>query len=209
MLCYKFSNVASKKRVNPLLELRRQLGCPPKLLSAERLGQLTGCSAGTLRNVESGFRSFSSELQKHLRSRGVEWDQASGEWYFTFDRDAQLSVYLLESLRRLTRGDARSQNDDRECLCKRLTALLEHVSDSAYTDLRLDLDRSLEELLERYQIEGAKPVFQQTALKIKMEKNPSGSDHLIKSRSGPMGTIDVSELGYQEQASELVKNDAA
>jgi hypothetical protein len=145
-----------------------------------------------------------------MRSRGLEWNQKSGKWFFTFDHDSSLSLYLLESLRRLTRGDATSQKDDGECLRKRLTALLEHVSDSAYTNLRLDLDWMLEELLERYQIEGAKPVFQQTALKIEMLKTRSGSEVLVKSRSGPMGLANQSDPTLPEaQEFGLSESDAA
>jgi hypothetical protein len=184
----------AQRSANPLKELRRLLGTQAKLLSTDRLGSLCGVPGASLRSVETGRRPFTVELQKHLRSRGLEWDQKSGEWFFTFDHNTPLSLYLLESVRRLTRGDARSQKDDRESLCKRLTALLEHVPDSAYTGLRLDLDRSLEELLERYQIDGAKPVFGQTALKIEMRRTSSGSDHLVKSRSGPMGLADQSKL---------------
>jgi hypothetical protein len=41
-------------------------------------------------------------------------------------------------------------------------------------------------------------VFGQTALKIEMLKTSSGSDHLVKSRSGPMGLADQSQLAAPE-----------
>jgi hypothetical protein len=200
----------SHRSANPLRELRRLLGTETKLLSTDRLGALVAIPAATLRSVEIGRRTFNPDLQKRMRARGLNWDSATKKWFFTFNRDANLSLYLLESVRRLTRGDARSQKDDRECLCKRLTALLEHVSNSAYTDLRLDLDSAFEELLERYQIEEAKPVFQHTALKIEMLKTPSGGQVLKKSRSGPMGLADQAEPTLPEaQEFGLSQKDAA
>jgi hypothetical protein len=197
----------AQRSANPLKELRLLLGTETKPLSTERLGQLCGIPGASLRSVETGRRPFTIELQKRMRCRGLEWDRTSKRWFFTYDHGTTLSLYRLESFRRLTRGDAASQKEDRVSLCKRVTALLEHVSNSAYTDLLLDLDHSLEELLERHEIEGAKQVFQQTALKIKMVRTPSGSDHLVKSRSGPMGLANQSELTSQELG--LGQKDAA
>jgi hypothetical protein len=183
-----------QKKSTPLTELRALLGSDIKPISVNKLGALVDIPPATLRSVETGRRSFNPELQKRMRSRGLEWDRVAKRWLFTYDHNADLSLYLLESLRRLRRGDAYTQKDDLESLVKRVTALLKHVADSAYTDLLLELDRSLEELLERYEIEEAKQVFQQTALKIEMVRTPSGSDHLVKSRSGPTGLADLNEL---------------
>jgi hypothetical protein len=181
------------KKTNPLKELRRLLGTETKLLSTERLGALVGVPGASLRSVETGRRPFTLELQKRMRSRGLEWDPVAKRWLFTYDHKTSLSLYRLEEFRRLTRGDDNSQKQDLESLYKRVEALMKHVPDSAYTDLLLDLQSVLEELRERYQVEGAKQTFGQSAVKYEIVKTRSGSETLVKSYSGPMGLADQLE----------------
>ena len=196
----------SQKSANPLKELRRLLGTETKLLSTERLGALCGIPGASLRSVETGRRPFTRELQKRMRSRGLEWDQKTKQWFLTYFDKTAPSLYRLETFRRLTRGDKDSQKDDLKRLCTRVEALMEHVPDSAYPDLLLDLQNALEELLGRHQVEGAKQTFQQTALKWEFIKNPSGSETLMKRRSGPMGLADQLEDSSQAPG---VSQDAA
>jgi transcriptional regulator with XRE-family HTH domain len=186
--------MTAKKHLNPLLELRCKLASSTKPLSSERLGQLIGVSGGTLRNVESGFRSFSPQLQRQLRVRGLEWDEKAGRWFFTYDRDAPLSLWLLETFHRLSRGDKGFQRLDQNAAVERVKALLELVSDAKYKDLLLELNASLQELYEDFEITAAKEVFERTALKFTYRKDPSGTETLIKSRSGATGLADLNEL---------------
>jgi hypothetical protein len=197
----------SQKSANPLKELRRLLATGTKLLSTERLGALCGIAGASLRSVETGRRPFTTEMQKRMRSRGLEWDAKAGRWFFTYDPNKKPpTLFRIEMFRRLTRGSADFQKQDLNSLCKRVTALMEHVPDSAYTDLLLDLQNTLEELCERYAVEGAKQTFQQSAVKYEIIKTPSGSETLVKSYSGPMGLADQLEDSSQAPG---VSQDAA
>src|SRR5262245_37228541 len=133
-----------QKKNTPLTELRQLLGSDSKPLSVNKLAALADIPAATLRSVESNRRSFNVDLQRRMRVRGLEWRPETGKWFFTYDHNAELSLPLLESFRRLGRGDDFFQGLDLEAVKRRVTALLQQVDGSAYRSLLLDLNDALE-----------------------------------------------------------------
>jgi hypothetical protein len=177
----------SKRRYTqgtPLTQLRKQLGSEGRLLSVNKLGVLSGIPSATLRSVEVNRRSFNLDLQKRLRCRGLDWDQKTKQWRFTYDHSAPLTLPLLESFRRLSRGSDLFQDLDAHALCLKVIGLLHEVPIAAYSSLLLDLHDNLERLREAYHIDGAQQVFQGTTLRYDVRETASGSQILIRGYSG-------------------------
>jgi hypothetical protein len=146
----------------------------------EKIGRLTNVSPGTLRSIELGRRAFSPEIQERMRQRGLEWDQQTGQWFFTYDHQAELSLYLLETFRRLFRGDDTSQDHDAHVACEKVISLLREVAVVDYTNLLLDLNASLDRLRETYKVEGSKELFKQRLLRYWVQPTASGGQILVK-----------------------------
>jgi hypothetical protein len=170
--------------INPVTELRRLLGTEDKPIHTSKLATLVDVPADTLRSVETGRRSFNAELQKRLRRRGLEWEPKDGRWFFTYGHSESLSLPLLEEFRRLGRGDDFFRGVDLEAAKRRVAALLQRVDELAYHSLLLDLNDSLETLLETYAVDGARKEFQTTELRFEFIKTPSGGRTLVKNISG-------------------------
>lgn len=171
---------STKKSSNPLKLLSEKLGSKAKPLSMEKIGRLTNVAPGTLRSIELGRRAFSPEIQERMRQRGLEWDQKSGQWFFTYDHQAELSLYLLETFRRLFRGDDTSQDHDAHVACEKVISLLREVAVVDYTNLLLDLSASLDRLRETYKVEGSNELFKKRLLRYWFRPTASGGQQLVK-----------------------------
>jgi hypothetical protein len=170
--------------INPLAELRKLLGTEVKPLSTSKLAALVNIPADSLRAVQTARRTFNPEMQRRLRKRGLDWDQKEGKWFFTYDRNAPLSLPLLESFRRLSRGDGFFQDLDLDAVIRRVIALVQRVDEQAYRSLLLDLNDALESFRETYKVDGAQEEFAQTELRFEFVKTPSGAQTLVKKFSG-------------------------
>jgi hypothetical protein len=182
--CY-LMKTSVRRRGNPLTELRQLLGTAGRSLSMSKLAAFADVPAATLRSVETGRRSFNADLQKRLRRRGLDWDQKAGRWFFTYDRNAQLSVSLLESFRRLSRGDNMFHDLDAYAAMRRVVSLVQQVDESDYRSLLLDLNDALESLRAAYKVNGAQKDFAETELRYQYLKTASGSETLVKGYSWP------------------------
>jgi hypothetical protein len=170
--------------INPLEELRRLLGTDEKPLHTSKLAALVDLAADTLRSIQTGRRSLTPDILKRLRRRGLDWNPQAKQWRFTYDHNAPLTLPLLQSFRHLAKGDAFFQGLDLDAVKARVTALLQQVDESAYHSLLLDLNDSLETLLETYAVDGAWKEFQMTALRFEFVKTRSGGQTLTKRFSG-------------------------
>src|SRR5215470_6372377 len=90
------------QKINPLTELRQQLGSNGRPLSVSKLADLVGVPSATLRSVQLGRRTLNPDLQRRMRRRGVQWLSQSGRWVFAYHHDTPISLPLLESFRRLS-----------------------------------------------------------------------------------------------------------
>jgi hypothetical protein len=172
-----------RKKANPLTELRQLLGSDARPLSMSKLALLADIPAATLRSVEIGRRTFNQDLQRRMRRRGLEWQPKDRRWRFTFG-DAELSLALLESFRRLSSGgSALLQDLDAHALATRLVSLMQNVEPTSYRSLLLDLHDSLESFREVYRIEGAQEDFRETTPWYKTEENDAGGQKLIRGYS--------------------------
>jgi len=170
----------SSKSTNPLKLLSEKLGSQSKALSMEKIAQLTGVASGTLRSIELGLRKFSPEIQQRMRQRGLEWDLKTGQWFFTYDHKAELSLYLIETFRRLSRGDRYSQDLDAHAACEKVLSLLHGVAAGDYTNLLLDLHAALERLCQTYKVEGSQKLFAERSLRYWLQPTKSGGKVLVK-----------------------------
>jgi transcriptional regulator with XRE-family HTH domain len=175
----------TQKPSNPLKLLAKKLGSETKPISMEKIARLTDVAPATLRSVELGLRKFSPEIQQRMRQRGLEWDEKRSTWFFTYDHEADLTLPLLESFRRLSRGDDRFQDLDAHAMTEKLISLLQKVPVGAYVDLLLDLNATLDRLREAYEVEDAIELFKQRKLKYWVEQTPSGGQNLVKQYSWP------------------------
>ena len=171
---------SASKSSNPLKLLSEKLGSKAKPASMEKISRLTNVASSTLRAIELGTRTFSPEIQERMCQRGLEWDQKSGQWFFTYDHQAELSLYLLETFRRLSRGDNISQDHDAHVACEKVISLLREVAEVDYTNLLLDLNASLDRLRATYKVEGSKELFKQRLLKYWVRPTASGGQILVK-----------------------------
>jgi hypothetical protein len=171
---------STSKSSNPLKLLSEKLGSTAKPVSMEKIGRLTNVAPSTLRLIELGWRTFSPEIQERMRQRGLDWDSETGQWFFTYDHQAELSLYLLETFNRLGRGDAVSQDHDAHVACEKVISLLREVAVVDYTNLLLDLNASLDRLRETYKVEGSKEIFEQRSLKYWVRPTASGGQQLVK-----------------------------
>lgn len=171
------------RRGNPLIKLRQLLGTADQPFSMNKLAGFVDVPAATLRSVETGRRSFNADLQQRLRRRGLDWDQKAGQWRFTYDHKATLSVSLLESFRRLSRANDLFQDLDAYAVIRRVISLVQQVDESSYRSLLLDLNDALESLRAAYKVNSAQKDFAQTALRYQFIKTASGSETLVKGYS--------------------------
>jgi hypothetical protein len=164
-----------------LRKLQEQLGSVSRPVSLAKISRLGGVPAGTLRAIESGRRTFSLQIQERMRECGFQWDEKNGRWFFTYDHKAELSLHLLETFRRLSRGDNRSQDHDAHVVCEKAISLLQEVSVAEYTNFLLDFNSCLDRLRATYKIEGAKKIFDRRLLKYLVLPTRSGGQTLVKS----------------------------
>ena len=185
--------------INPLTELRRLLGTEDKPISTSKLAALADIPADTLRSTETGRRSFNAELRKRLARRGLEWQPEKSCWVFTYDRKTPLSLPLLESFRRLVRGNSFFQDVDVDCAMRRVIALLQKADEAAYRGLLLDLNDALETLRETYAVDGALEEFRNTELKFVFLRTASGTQTLYKNISGANMTAPEQLMNHSDK----------
>ena len=169
-----------KKASNPLRLLSEKLGSKAKPISMQKIGRLTNVAPSTLRSIELGMRIFSPKIQGRMAQAGLQWDEKTGRWFFTYDHQAELSLYLLETFQRLSRGDNTSQDHDAHVACEKVISLLREVAAADYTNLLLDLNASLDRLRETYKVEGSKKIFEQRLLRYWVRPTASGGQQLVK-----------------------------
>jgi hypothetical protein len=187
---------STAKPPNPLKLLSETLGSKTKPVSIEKIARLMNIPPGTLRSIELGLRKFSPEIQERMLARGLEWDPQAGRWLFTYDHEAELSLHLLETFRRLSRGDDFSQDHDAHVACEKAISLLREVEPADYTNFLLDLNASLNRLRETYKIEGSKQIFERRSLRYWVRPTASGGQQLIKgfaSNNFPEQLLDFSD----------------
>lgn len=176
----------SKKvaNANPLRALREQLGSRGKRLSTYKLSELINVPSPTLRAIEAGRNALTEGFRQKLRWRGIQWNDKARSWTFTYNPDLPLSVDLLTSVGRLSRGSDDFQDLDAEALCIQLVSLLQAVPASAYSTCVYRFRDFLEQLRVEYHAEGLKEVFAKNTPRYFYLETPSGAQTLVKEYPG-------------------------
>jgi hypothetical protein len=169
---------------NPLRNLRELLGTGGKRLSTYKLSELVGIPSPTLRSIEIGRNAFSEGIQQRLRWRGLNWDQTTKRWVFTYNPELPLTIDLITSFNRLSRGSDLFQDLDARALCIKLITLLHTVPVLSYSALVLNLQDVLNRLRVEYKAVGEEKVFAETTPKFCLVETPSGAQTLVKEYTG-------------------------
>ena len=166
-----------------LTDLRRQLGADTKPITTRRLGELIGVPPATLRSVQAGRTKLSVQLQQRMRKRGVEWDQKSRKWIFSYNREVPLSPRLLEMFARLKAGSSLFQDLDCRALFLRIISLMQTVGEQSYASLLLDMHDALDRLTALYDIKVKEEKFADWSPRYSLVETDSGDQTLEKSYS--------------------------
>jgi hypothetical protein len=215
--------VRKPRASHPLRNLREELGSGGKRLSTYKLSGLVGIPAATLRSIETGRIAFNEDLQQRLRWRGLNWDQKSKHWSFTYNPELALTVDLITSFNRLSRGDDLYQDLEARSLCIQLVTLLDTVPASSYNALVSNLRDTLNRFRVEYKAVGGEEVFAETTPKFTLIPTRSGAQVLDKEfiwRNPPdphrildLSALQKSHIRVEEQAQNesfgIVKKTAA
>jgi hypothetical protein len=151
---------------------------------------MTGIPSSTLRNIEAGLRPMATEVTEQLRIHGMQWDEKTQRWVFSYAPELPLDIWLIDEFHRMARGSSIFQDLDVRAMIFPMIGLLHNVSDADYCALQADLRAAMDELRHRYDVKGADDFFAQSAGRYSIIKTKSGSKHLAKEYSGTLSAVE-------------------